>query len=206
MRMAETRRKSQQISAISRNFGEIIVALLCDYIIPAHAGIHCPTTPMPEKNTPSFPRRREFTVPLPQCPKKNTPSFPRRREFTVPRGNTPEKILRHSREGGNPHSRACGNDVEVVLCGMRCPVGLGGISVEFPRARELWIPAFAGMTGYFPGRWGNGTINSRDVEVVLCGMRCPVGLGGISVEFPRARELWIPAFAGMDGVFSWALG
>ena len=66
MRMAETRRKSQQISAISRNFGEIIVALLCDYIIPAHAGIHCPTTPMPEKNTPSFPQRREFTVPLPQ--------------------------------------------------------------------------------------------------------------------------------------------
>ena len=38
-----------------------------------------------------------------------------------------------------------GNDV-IVLCGMTCLVGLGGISVEFPRARELWIPAFAGMT------------------------------------------------------------
>ena len=41
-----------------------------------------------------------------------------------------------------------GNDV-IVLCGMRCLVGLGGISVEFPRARELWIPAFAGMTYLF---------------------------------------------------------
>ena len=27
--------------------------------IPAHAGIHRPTTPAPEKNTPSFPQRRE---------------------------------------------------------------------------------------------------------------------------------------------------
>ena len=38
-----------------------------------------------------------------------------------------------------------GNDV-IVLCGMRCLVGLDGISIEFPRTRELWIPAFAGMT------------------------------------------------------------
>ena len=28
-------------------------------------------------------------------------------------------------------------------------VGLDGVFVEFPRARELWIPAFAGMTEYF---------------------------------------------------------
>ena len=50
-------------------------------VIPAKTKIHCPTTPMPEKNTPSFPRRQKSIVPLPQCPKK---------------------ILRHSREGGNP--------------------------------------------------------------------------------------------------------
>ena len=29
--------------------------------IPAKTGIHRPTIPMPEKNTPSFPRRREST-------------------------------------------------------------------------------------------------------------------------------------------------
>ena len=40
-------------------------------VIPAKAGIH------------KFPRMREFIVPLLQCP-KNTPSFPRRRESTIP--------------------------------------------------------------------------------------------------------------------------
>ena len=123
--------------------------------------------------------------------------FPRARELWIPAFAGMTGYFPGRWGNGTMNSR----DVEVVLCGMRCPVGLGGISVEFPRARELWIPAFAGMTGYFPGRWGNGTMNSRDVEVVLCGMRCPVGLGGISVEFPRARELWIPAFAGMTGYF-----
>ena len=45
--------------------------------------------------------------------------------------------------------------------GMMCLVGLDGVFVEFPHVRELWIPAFAGMTecfsralGYFLGRWG----------------------------------------------------
>ena len=40
-------------------------------------------------------------------------------------------------------------------------VFVDGVFVEFPRARELWIPAFAGLTecfsralGYFLGRWG----------------------------------------------------
>ena len=35
-------------------------------------------------------------------------------------------------------------------------------------------------------------------------MMCLVSLDGVFVEFPRARELWIPAFAGMadDGVDS----
>ena len=58
------------------------------FVIPAKAGIHRPTVPMPEENTPSFPRRQESIAPLSQCPRK---------------------ILRHSREGGNPHSRVCRN-------------------------------------------------------------------------------------------------
>ena len=90
-----------------------------------------------------------------------------------------------------------GNDV-IVLCGMRCLVGLDGISVEFPRAREVWIPAFAGMT--------DEGVDSRLCAGSLCGD------GGVFLwhwgkwvdKVPRARELWIPAFAGMtdDGVDS----
>ena len=38
------------------------------------------------------------------------------------------------------------------------------------------------------------------------GMRCLVSLDGVFVEFPHARELWIPAFAGMTQCFSQALG
>ena len=112
-------------------------------VIPAKAGIHRPTIPMPEENTPSFPRRRESIAPLSQCPRKilrhsreggnpsphylnargkyfvipakagihrptvpmpeeNTPSFPRRQESIAPLSQCPRKILRHSREGGNP--------------------------------------------------------------------------------------------------------
>ena len=70
--------------------------------------------------------------------------------------------------------------------GMKCLVDLDGVFVdgvfvEFPRARELWIPAFAGMT----------------LRSSCVGMKCLVGLDGVFVKFPRARELWIPAFAGM---------
>ena len=82
--------------------------------IPAHAGIHRPTTPMPEKNTPSFPRRRESTIPFPrtrefivpppQRPKKNTPSFPRRQEST-PSSVIPAKAgIHNSRARGNSSS------------------------------------------------------------------------------------------------------
>ena len=61
--------------------------------IPAHAGIHRPVTPMPEKNTPLFPYRRKsafrYSVipahagihrPVTSMPEKNTPSFPHRRK------------------------------------------------------------------------------------------------------------------------------
>ena len=85
-------------------------------VIPAKAGIHNsrargnstktpsrPDTSFPHGTTSaSFPRMREFIVPLPQCPKKHsvipatdqTASFPRRRDSTP--------SIRHSRVGGNP--------------------------------------------------------------------------------------------------------
>ena len=45
------------------------------------------------------------------------------------------------------NSRVRGNDVEVVLCGNEVwSVWMVFLFVEFPRARDLWIPAFAGMT------------------------------------------------------------
>ena len=61
-------------------------------------------------------------------------------------------------------SRPCGNEV-VVLRGNEVVVLRGNkvywsvwtvfpfsVFVKFPHARELWIPAFAGMTEYFFGR------------------------------------------------------
>ena len=95
--------------------------------IPAYAGIHWPITPMPEKNTPSFPKTlrqsREGGNPhsrargnsLTHYPNarekhsvipKNTASFPRRRESTFPRtrefiGPLPRclrRMLRHSQK------------------------------------------------------------------------------------------------------------
>ena len=47
------------------------------------------------------------------------------------------------------HSRACGNDVEVVLRGMRCLVDLGGIFVEFPRVRGNVDSCLRGNDGVF---------------------------------------------------------
>ena len=88
------------------------------YVIPAKAGIH----PIiyhsreggnPHSNTPSFPRRRESTIPA-------------HAGIHRPITPIPEKILRHSCEGGNPHpiirhSREGGNP-------------------QFPRMRELIVP------------------------------------------------------------------
>ena len=63
---------------------------------------------------------------------------------------------------------------------MRCLVSLDDVFVEFPRARELWIPAFAGMTECFFGRWSSGTVDSRlrgnGVGVVLCENDVSAGL------------------------------
>ena len=120
--------------------------------IPAHAGIHRSTTPAPEKSTPSFPQRRESIpavipaeveiYPIRHSREGGNPQFPRMREFTVPLPRHLRKILRHSRKDGN--------DVEVVLRGNEVSGRSGWcFFVEFPRTRELWIPAFAGMTEYF---------------------------------------------------------
>ena len=47
---------------------------------------------------------------------------------------------------------------------MRCLVSLDGVFVEFPRSRELWIPAFAGMTD----DGADSRLRGNGVEVVLC--------------------------------------
>ena len=166
--------------------------------IPAHAGIQRPTTPTPEKNTPSFPktlrhsreggnpqfpRMREFNVPLPQRPRKtlhhsqkhsaipkNTPSFPRRRESTIPahagiqrpttpmpEKNTPSfpKTLRHSREGGNP---------------------------QFPRMREFNVP--------LPQRPRKTLRHSQKHSVIpaKAGIHNFRACGNSTSHYPNARE------------------
>ena len=110
------------------------------------------TTPAPEKSTPSFPQRRESIpavipaeveiYPIRHSREGGNPQFPRMREFIDPLPRHLRKILRHSRKDGN--------DVEVVLRGNEVSGRSGWcFFVEFPRTRELWIPAFAGMTEYF---------------------------------------------------------
>ena len=171
-------------------------------VIPAKAGIHNSRArgnlsshyPNARKNTPPFPQRRKSTpiIIIRHSREGGNPQFPRTREFIVPLPQCPKKhsaipakteihpIIRHSREGGNPQfprplpqcpnarkntpprgnlsshypnarkntpfdSRLCGNDVEVVLCGNEVSGQVWMVfSVEFPHARELWIPAFRG--------------------------------------------------------------
>ena len=113
-------------------------------VIPAKAGIHRPTTPTPkktlrhsreggnpsshysnaQKNTPSFPRRRESIVPLPQRPKKHS-VIPAKAEIHRPTTPTPKKTLRHSREGGNPSSHYSNAQKNTP---------------SFPRRRESIVP------------------------------------------------------------------
>ena len=65
--------------------------------------------------------------------------------------------------------------------GMRCLVSLDGVFVEFPRSRELWIPAFAGMTD-------NG-VDSRQAGMADDGVDSRLrGNGGRWGGFPPARE------------------
>ena len=135
-------------------------------------------TPMPEKILRHFPRTRESILSVipakagihnsrarGNSTKRNTiqtnqthhshtelpsTSFPRTRESTpssvIPADAGIHPIIRHSRLRGNDRVffRA-----------------LGSWDDEFPRARELWISAFAGMTEYFFRHWGNRTMNSR---------------------------------------------
>ena len=90
--------------------------------IPAHAGIHRPITPKPRKNTPSFPQR-----PAPSFPRN--PQFPRMREFIVPLPQCPGKTHHHSRKGLLRHSR------EDLLRHSR-----EGGNPQFPRMREFIVP------------------------------------------------------------------
>ena len=113
-------------------------------VIPAKTGIHRPTTPTPkktlrhsreggnpsshypnaQKNSPSFPRRRESIVPLPQRPKKLS-VIPAKAGIHRPTTPTPKKTLRHSREGGNPSSHYPNAQKN---------------SPSFPRRRESIVP------------------------------------------------------------------
>ena len=81
-------------------------------VIPAKAGIH--------PHHPSFPRRRESTIPAhagiqrKHHPDRPGTSFPHRTTSTsFPRRQESTPIIRHSREGGNP---------------------------QFPRTREFIVP------------------------------------------------------------------
>ena len=129
-------------------------------VIPTHAGI--------QPHHPSFPRRRESTIPahagihrpITPMPEKNTPSFPRMRESNP--------IIRHSREGGNQtpssvipakagihNSRACGNSSSHYPNARKntpppssvipAKAGIKPHHPSFPRRRESTIPAHAGI-------------------------------------------------------------
>ena len=94
-------------------------------VIPAKAGIHRPTISMPEENTPSFPRRRESIAPLSQCPRK---------------------ILRHSREGGNPSPHYLNARGKYSVIPAKAGIHRPTISMpeentsSFPRRRESTFP------------------------------------------------------------------
>ena len=91
-----------------------------EFTIPAYAGIHRPTTPTPEKNTPPFQRRRK-SIPAVIPAKAGIPQFPRMREFIVSLPRHPRKTPRHSNEDENQYQPS------------------------FPRRRESTIPAHAGI-------------------------------------------------------------
>ena len=87
---------------------------------------------------------------------------------------------------------------------MRCLVSLDGVFVEFPRSRELWIPAFAGMTD-------NGVDSRGELWIPAFAGMTDNGVDSRvrgNCGFPPSREWrtmgWIPACAGMadDGVDS----
>ena len=50
----------------------------------------------------------------------------------------------------------------------------------------MWIPVFAGMTEYFFGHWGNGTMNSRVRGNVDSRLRGNDGV--FECGFPPSRE------------------
>ena len=149
----------------------------------AHAGIHRPTTPTPEKNTPSFPRRRESTIPAhagihrptTPMPEKNTPSFPRRRESTIPAHAGIHRPTTPTPEKNTP---------------------------SFPRRRESTMSAHAGI--HRPT-----TPTLRRIRHSRAGgnPQCPAHAGihrpttptpeKNTPSFPRRRESTIPAYAGI---------
>ena len=80
--------------------------------IPAHAGIHRPTTQRPKKHS-VIPAKAEIHPIIRHSREGGNLQFPRMQEFIVPLPQRPKKTLRHSREGGNP---------------------------QFPRMREFIVP------------------------------------------------------------------
>ena len=162
------------------------------------------------------------------------PSFPRRREST-PSSVIPAKAgIHNSRARGNSTKRNTIQTNQTHHSHTELP------STSFPRTRESTpssvIPAKAGIQFFRESTLGSTRNTVQDTSFphritfnvipAYAGMDSRLrgndgvffrALGSWDDEFPRARELWIPAFAGMtdsmdsrlrgnDGVFFRALG
>ena len=106
-------------------------------VIPAKARIHRPTTSMPEKDTPSFPKT------LRHSREGGNPQFPRMREFNDPLPQRPRKTLRHSpkhsvipAKAGIHNSRACGNSTSHYPDAREKHSIIPKNTPSFPRRRE----------------------------------------------------------------------
>ena len=195
--------------------------------IPAHAGIHRPTTPTPEKNTPPFQRRRksipavipakanpqmrEFIVPLPRHPRiQYQPSFPRRRESTIPAYAGIHRPTTPTPEKNTPPFQRRRKSIPSVIpakAGIHNSRVCGNSSSHYPDTREKHpaIPAKAKINTSRHSREGGNPQFPRMREFIVPLPRHPRKTPRHSNEdenqyqpsFPRRRESTIPAYAGI---------
>ena len=177
--------------------------------IPAHAGIHRPTTPTPEKTlrhsreggNPQFPK---FIVPLPQCPRKtlrhpggnppracgrkpekNTPSFPRRRESTIPAHAGIHRPI-------TPHPRK--HSVIPAKAGIHIPAHAGIHRPITPNARIIPVGNFIvpQCPRKTPRRRESTFPRMREFIVPLEKKTLRHSREGGNPQFPRMREFIVP--------------
>ena len=150
--------------------------------IPAHAGIHRPTS---SKKYSVIPAKAGIHPIIRHFREGGNPQFPRTREFTVPLPQRPKKILRHSRKGRNPSSVIPAKTSVIPARKGRNP----SHHPSFPRRRESTIPAHAGIH-----RPTTPTPKKYSVIPAKAGIHPIIrhSREGGNPQFPRTREFIVP--------------